>query len=107
MEENVNNCRSYSYFFILIFLSTFFLQSSRNPFCPIKKEKRGPNKTTKLIAIGCIDNSSVAIATIRNNDTIGHYKVGDHINNTIITEIHMNYVSCKNRLGEVNKIVPE
>ena len=99
--------RYHNFFYIIIsLLCIHSFEAKRNPFCSLKKERERPKRTLILLATGSINQTSLAVATIKNGNVIGHYKVGDHLNNLIIMSIKKDFVLCKNREGKKVFIYP-
>ena len=87
-----------------MFVST--IETKRNPFCAVKKERVRSKRSLTLLATGSINQTSVAVATIKNGKSIGHYKAGDHLNDLKIMSIKKDFVLCKNKEGKKVFIYP-
>ena len=85
---------------------THSLKAKRNPFCSVKKEVLKQKNSLTLLASGGINESSLAVAVIKNGESIGHYKQGDHLGNLIIIKIYSDSVECKDKAGNRITINP-
>ena len=98
-------CIFISYCFVFIFYPLL----CRNPFCKVAPQKKAQPKNRsplRLLAVTAIDNSSSKIAVIQNHKVIGHYRLGDQIQNYFITEITHDWVTCKELNGKKTIIYP-
>ncbi len=105
MEVNVKR-RNNFFYIIIVFILTHTLKTKRNPFCALKKERVRSKNSLILLATGCINQTSLAVATIKNGNSIGHYKIGDCLSNLIIMNIKKDVVLCRNKEGKTVFIYP-
>ena len=106
MEIDVKQYNNFFYVITILFIITHSLKAKRNPFCSSTKKVKKDKKPLILLATGCINNSSQAVATIKNGSTIGHYKLGDLLDTLVIVKIDRDFVDCEDTAGNKVKICP-